>query len=98
MEQALYFWTDRWLHGHRMTDIAPRLFATIPKRRINKCTIKEAITARKWISDIQGALFVGVIIEFLHLWDILLDFELQPFGDLQRVNSTLPKWPMMVFS
>jgi hypothetical protein len=41
---------------------------------------------------------VGVIIEFLHLWDILLDFELQPFGDLQRVNSTLPKWPMMVFS
>jgi hypothetical protein len=26
---------------------------------------------------------VGVIIEFLHLWDILLDFELQP-----EVNDT----------
>jgi hypothetical protein len=78
------FWTDRWLHGQRIADIAPRLFAIIPKRRINKCTIKEAITARKWISDIQGALSVGVIIEFLHLWDILLDFDCIAFMSLQH--------------
>jgi hypothetical protein len=42
------------------------------------CIIHEALTTRRWVSDIQGALKVGVIIEFLHLWDILSNFELQP--------------------
>jgi hypothetical protein len=76
------FWTDRWLHGQRIEDIAPRLFATIPKRRSNSRTVHEALTARKWVSNIQGALTVGVISEFLHLWGILLNFDLQ-----ERVND-----------
>jgi hypothetical protein len=42
------------------------------------CTVHEALTARKWVSDIQGALTVGVILEFLHLWEILSNFVLQP--------------------
>jgi hypothetical protein len=45
--------------------------------------VSEALTARKWVLDIKGALTVGVIIEFLHLWEILSNFELQP-----EVNDT----------
>jgi hypothetical protein len=62
----------------RIADIASRLYATIPTRRINKCTVHEALTARKWISDIKGALTVGVMAEFLQLWDIFLNIQLQP--------------------
>jgi hypothetical protein len=51
------FWRDRWLHGQRVEDFAPRLLATIPKRRANKCTVLEALTDQKWISDIRGALY-----------------------------------------
>jgi hypothetical protein len=29
------FWTEKWLWGHRIVDIAPRLFAIIPKQRAN---------------------------------------------------------------
>jgi hypothetical protein len=71
------FWSDRWLHGQRIADLAPRLLAAVPKRRINSRTVSEALTAAKWVPDIQGALTIGVITEFLHLWDLILNFELQ---------------------
>ena len=29
------FWTDRWIHGHRICDLAPLLFVLVPKRRVN---------------------------------------------------------------
>jgi hypothetical protein len=66
------FWQDQWLHGQLVVDVAPRLFAAVPKKRINKCTVFEALTENRWISDIQGAITVGAIVDFLHLWDIIL--------------------------
>jgi hypothetical protein len=72
------FWSDRWLHGQKITDIAPRLVAVAPRKRINKRTVYEALMTRQWISDIPGALTVGIIAEFLHLWDVLLTVQLQP--------------------
>jgi hypothetical protein len=32
---------------------------------------------RRWIADIKGALTVGVIVDYLHLWNILANFVLQ---------------------
>ena len=72
------FWTDRWLHGQCIADLAPRLYATVPKRRIKKCIVQEALTDRTWVKDIQGALTVGAIVDFLQLWDLLSGFELHP--------------------
>jgi hypothetical protein len=76
-ETNTLFCSDHWLHGQRIVDIIPRLLATVPKRRINNHTVHEALTRGKCISDIQGALIVGVITEFLHLWYMILNFELQ---------------------
>jgi hypothetical protein len=66
------------MHGQCIADLAPRLFATIPKKRVKQRMVQEAFTNRAWVSDIQGALTVGVIVEYLHLWDLLTDLELQP--------------------
>jgi hypothetical protein len=33
------FWSDHWLHGQRVADLAPRLLAAVPKRRINNRTV-----------------------------------------------------------
>jgi hypothetical protein len=41
------FWSDRWVHGQRIADIAPRLIAVVPKGRIKRWTVHEALTARK---------------------------------------------------
>jgi len=45
------------------------------KRKLR--TVQQALTNQTWVSDIQGALTVGVIVEYFQLWD-LYDFELQP--------------------
>jgi hypothetical protein len=48
------FWNDRWLHGTRISDIAPSLYKSIPRRIANRRTVKEALLNRIWISDIGG--------------------------------------------
>jgi hypothetical protein len=61
------FWTDRWLHGERLADLVPRLFGAILKRLVNTRIVQDAISCRKWVYDIKGALSVGVLIDYLHL-------------------------------
>jgi hypothetical protein len=72
------FWSDRWLNGHRVANIAPRLLAAIPKRRIKKCTVREALIEHKWVFDIRGAFTVDVIVDYLHLLNALQEEVLQP--------------------
>ena len=72
------FWTDRWIHGQRVADLAPQVFALVSKRKANRRTVFEALTSNAWVSDIQGAITVGVISEFLGLWDIFTEVCLQP--------------------
>jgi hypothetical protein len=50
------FWTNRWLHGERLADLVPKLFGAIPKWLVNTKTIRDAISSRKWVSNIKGAL------------------------------------------
>jgi len=45
--------------------------------RARKRFVYDAITGRKWISDIRGALSVPVLIEYLHLWELLSNVVLQ---------------------
>jgi hypothetical protein len=71
------FWTDKWLLGQKMSNLAPRLFAIIPERTANKRTVLEALTNRKWIYDIKGALSVGALVDYLNLWELLSEIVLQ---------------------
>ncbi|WVZ70698.1 hypothetical protein U9M48_019341 [Paspalum notatum var. saurae] len=64
------FWSDQWLLGKNIAELAPLVFALVPKRRIHKRTVLEALTDNTWLSNIQGALSVAVILEFLQLWDL----------------------------
>jgi hypothetical protein len=36
------------------------------------------LSNRRWISDIKGALTVGALIEYLHVWEALSDIDMQP--------------------
>ena len=72
------FWKDRWLHGQRIEDTAPLLFAAVPIRKANKRMIQQALAHQSSIQDIQGAISVGILIEYFDLWHLLLGIVLQP--------------------
>jgi len=55
----------------------PHLFSSIATRARKK-TVFYAFTGRSWISDIKGALTVPVLVEYLHLWELLSTVVLQP--------------------
>jgi len=73
----ILFWTDRWLQGQSLDKLMPHLFGTI-NSRAKKRTVHKAITGRKWIFDIRGALTVEVLTQYLGLWDIPAEVMLQP--------------------
>jgi hypothetical protein len=71
------FWISGFMgRGLLIADLAPRLFEAIPKRITIRRTVLEAFTNR-WISDIKGTLFVGVLVDYLHLRNLISDFMFQ---------------------
>jgi hypothetical protein len=80
------FWTDKWLNGQCIADLAPSLFAAISQRRRKQRTVQSALLNQAWIVDIQGSLSVDTITEYIQLWDLLDEVQLQ-----QEVDDT-HKW------
>jgi hypothetical protein len=76
--------------GHRIVDLAPRLHRLIPKRRVHKRTVLEALSNHSWISDIQGTLTVGVITDYLSLWDLIHSIQLRQYVADTHVFVLLP--------
>ncbi|GJM86847.1 hypothetical protein PR202_ga02745 [Eleusine coracana subsp. coracana] len=70
------FWTDKWLHGSALPDIAPEVFMHVPKRLTNVRIVEQALTDRTWVRDIQGGLSIYGLIEYLILWDLIEEFIL----------------------
>ena len=84
------FWTDKWLHGQSLEMLAPLLFNSVSSRA-KKRTVYDALTDGRWVADIRGARTVGVLTEFLDLWDLLAEVVLQPEVDdshIWRFSST----------
>jgi len=59
------FWTDRWLQGKSLADIAPCLCAAVGRQAQNRRTVAQALQGDSWITDISGALTVQVILDYL---------------------------------
>jgi hypothetical protein len=101
------FWTDRWLHSQSIADLAPHLMAAIPVTRRKRRTVQEALVNHDWVSDIQGDLPVGVLLDYLRLWNILskclisscsMKWKINTSGVFQLTSNTLRRQLMRVSS
>jgi hypothetical protein len=72
------FWTDRWLNGKRIRDIAPAIYALVPRRIRNRRSVRDALVNLTWISDFHGAMLVSVLVEYLELFQEFDQVVLQP--------------------
>jgi hypothetical protein len=81
-------WTDKWINGRTIVDIAPRLFSTIPKRIAGKRTAQDALLNR--IVDIRGALTLRVLTDYILLWNSLAGVVLYPNMEGKHIFSIAP--------
>jgi len=75
--ESILFWTDRWLGGSTLAELAPNLLQAIPRRVFKSRTVAQALQNRGWVRDIKGELSVQVLMEYLQMWDRVDGITLQ---------------------
>ena len=68
-------------HRHRS------LHSVVVKRNIKKRTVAEALNEHLWISYVRAASPIRALVEYLSLWDLIMDFSLQPDVEDVRIWS-----------
>jgi hypothetical protein len=48
---STFFWLDKWLPEGRLKDLAPRLFALIPKRLSRSLLVKDCLDRGRWMTS-----------------------------------------------
>jgi hypothetical protein len=71
------FWKDRWPEGKNVQEIAPHVYALISKRVVERRSVQKALINAKWIEDIRGSVSLEALMDYLKLWDIISEVELQ---------------------
>lgn len=62
------FWEDRWINGRAVSEIAPLLYACIPKLRRKSRTVADGLHGHRWASDIHDTIGLPELGEYLCLW------------------------------
>jgi hypothetical protein len=75
------FWEDRWLNGRSIGEIAPLLYACIPKRRRKLRTVVDGLQDHAWARDIHGTLGLHEIGQYLMLWQAIDGTQLHDAPD-----------------
>lgn len=84
------FWTDKWLFGCSLKDLAPSVVTVVPLQIQQQRTVAEAFLERQWPSDIKAGLYLVGLYEYFQLWDALLEVELteEPDQHIWRWESS----------
>lgn len=103
--RATLFWKDKWLEGKNIQQVAPAIFSVIPKCKINRCTVMEALTNGKWVEDIRAAFSARgevpfeAVMEFMVLYLRKLSYWMMSLmfiaGGCHLQDTTAPSRPIV---
>jgi hypothetical protein len=71
------FWTDKWLDGRSISQLAPSLSRAVPKGTRKSRVVRDAIPQASWIQDISCFVSVQALREYVHLWVRIQSVHLQ---------------------
>jgi hypothetical protein len=80
---ATLFWTDWWLEGKSLAELAPNLVTAVPKRVTKSRIVQQAMLQAVWVQDIRGNLTPQAFGEF---------FLLCPRSDCRDVHLAQMMW------
>jgi hypothetical protein len=79
--KSTLFWTDKWINGRGIFDVAPAVLSLAPNRQRSKRTVQEASLNNAWVADIQGGLSMQALFEYFKLWDLVQELHLSEVED-----------------
>ena len=79
--QQYPLWSDKWLFGCCLHELALTVVAAVPMRLHFKQTVAEAVSNHSWTADIQGGMSLVGLSEYFQLWDALQEVMLSDDKD-----------------
>jgi hypothetical protein len=76
--KSLLFWSDPWLQGQHLADLAPDLLAAVPAHRRKQRSVVAALHGDTWIRDITRALTIPLIMQYLDIKQHLQQVQTSP--------------------
>lgn len=64
---SILFWTDPWISGHSIEDLAPYLIDAVPTRTKKAQTLAQALHQRAWLKDITGPLSLPMLMDYVQI-------------------------------
>ncbi|KAE8778006.1 Serine/threonine-phosphatase BSL2-like protein [Hordeum vulgare] len=83
--KRILLWKDRWVHGNSIAEIAPGLVAKVKTRTINARLASEGLYQHEWTNDIPENLPTDELAQFIHLWKVLMQFDITPSSEDKAV-------------
>ena len=65
------FWSDHWIDGRCIADIAPLVHCLVSRRTRKNRSVHDGPTDRAWIRDISGVLGPAATLQYIELWRLL---------------------------
>jgi hypothetical protein len=75
------FWTDQWLDGQAIKEIAPAVADMISKRIRKSMTVSQGLLDGNWSRPLQGRLHGAALLQFLLIWPRISHFHLNAEPD-----------------
>ena len=71
-----FFWTDKWINGVTVEDIAPEVFKSVPPVVRERRTVAKAMISAVWIKDIKGKINIRIFHQILTLWEVISEVQI----------------------
>jgi hypothetical protein len=78
--KSVLFWTDQWINGATVADLAPSVLATVGGRQRNSRTVADGLLNDSWVLDISRTLAVQGVVESAGLWMATRNVQLEVDG------------------